>query len=64
MSGIQLLVLLVVVGLAVWAINNYIPAEGSVRKILNVVVVCVVILYILNAFGIVRFTSGLRLPGR
>jgi hypothetical protein len=56
----QLLITLVVVGVILWAINNYIPMQANIKKILNVVVVIFVVLFVLNAFGILGSTSRLR----
>ena len=61
MPLMQLIIFLVVVGVILWAINNYIPMQANVKKILNVVVVIVVILFVLNAFGVLRSTSSLRI---
>lgn len=51
-SLISLIFLLVLVGVALWAINSFIPMDAKIKKILNVVVVVVVVLYLLYAFGI------------
>ncbi|TVR61338.1 MAG: hypothetical protein EA426_03530 [Spirochaetaceae bacterium] len=61
MPLLQLIIILVVVGVVLWAINNYIPMQANIKKILNVVVVVVVILYILNAFGILGSSSTIRI---
>ena len=53
MSFINLIVVLVITGLALWLINKYIPMQATLKKILNVVVVVVIILYLLAAFGII-----------
>jgi hypothetical protein len=63
MPLIQLVVVLVVFGVLLWAINTYIPMDATIKKILNVVVVLVVILFILNAFGILGSMSGIRVGG-
>jgi small-conductance mechanosensitive channel len=60
MPLIQLVVVLVVFGVLLWAINTYIPMDATIKKILNVVVILVVILFILNAFGILGSMSGIR----
>lgn len=60
MPLIQLIVALVVVGVALWLINNYIPMDGAIKKILNVVVIIVVVLWLLSAFGILGSMSGMR----
>ena len=50
---IQLLVLLIVVGVVLYLINNYVPMAAPIKTIINVVVVLVVCLYLLSAFGLV-----------
>jgi len=40
-------------------VNNYIPMAGSIKKILNIVVVVAVVLW-LSAFGILGSLSKLR----
>ncbi|MDQ5909998.1 MAG: hypothetical protein QG599_2093 [Pseudomonadota bacterium] len=60
MPLIQLIVALVVVGVALWLINNFIPMDGNIKKILNVVVIIVVVLWLLSAFGILGSIQGMR----
>nr|MBS0020272.1 hypothetical protein [Gammaproteobacteria bacterium] len=60
MSLIQLVVVLVVLGVLLWAINAYIPMDATIKKIVNVVIILVAVLYILSAFGILGSMSGLR----
>ena len=52
MSLVTLIVVLVIVGVALWAINAYIPMDAKIKTILNVVVVIAVILWLLRAFGL------------
>ncbi len=54
MSLISLVIVLVVVGVVLWLINNYIPMQSTIKKILNAVVVIVVILWLLSAFGLIE----------
>lgn len=61
MSLIQLVITLAVVGLILWAINNYIPMQSGIKKILNVVVVVFVILFVLNALGVLGSSTSLRI---
>ena len=49
---IIVLIVLIVVGLLLWLVNNYIPMDGKIKQILNIVVVIAVILYLLRAFGL------------
>jgi hypothetical protein len=45
-------VALIVVGVALWLINTYVPMAGSIRAILNFVVVIATIVQVLQAFGL------------
>ncbi|MBW8911901.1 MAG: hypothetical protein JF564_08465 [Sphingomonas sp.] len=49
---IHVIIVLIIVGVVLWLINNYIPMDGKIKSILNVVVVIVVILWLLQAFGL------------
>jgi cation transporter-like permease len=57
---IQLVMVLIVVGVLLWLVNNYIPMQGSIKRILNAVVVIVVVLWLLNVFGLFSSISSLR----
>lgn len=48
---ISLLITLIVVGVILYLINNYLPMDGKIKSILNVVVVIAVILWLLRSFG-------------
>jgi uncharacterized Tic20 family protein len=61
MPLIQVVVVLVVVGVGLWIINRFIPMAGSIKTILNLVVVIVVVLWLLNIFGIISHFPGINL---
>ena len=61
MPLINIIVTLVVVGVLLWAINNYVPMAAPVKKILNVVVIVVVCLWLLQVFGIIGRIGGVRI---
>ena len=61
MALIQLVIILAVFSALQWAIDTYIPIDGAIKKILNVVISLVAILYVLSAFGVLGFLSGLRM---
>jgi predicted membrane protein len=62
MPLVSLILTLVVVGVVLWLINNFIPMAGSIKTILNVVVVVVVCVWVLNAFGLWAPISSYRVP--
>jgi hypothetical protein len=59
MSLINVVIALVVVGVILWLINNYIPMDGKIKNILNIVVVIAVILWLLRAFGLLTSLGGM-----
>jgi type IV secretory pathway TrbL component len=61
MPLIQLVIILVVVGVILWAINSYIPMQATMKKILNVVVVVAVVLWLLSVFGIIGSLQGIHI---
>jgi hypothetical protein len=62
MSLISLAVTLIVIGVLLWLVNTYIPMDGKIKKILNVVVVVCVVVWLLFAFGILNNTGDIRVP--
>jgi len=60
MPLIHIVITLVVVGVALWAINAYIPMAPTVKKILNIVVVVVLCLWLLQIFGVIGSLSSIR----
>jgi hypothetical protein len=62
MSLISLAVTLIVIGVLLWLVNTYIPMDGKIKKILNVVVVICVVVWLLYTFGILDRSSEIRVP--
>ena len=60
MPLIHVVVVLVVVGVILWLINSYIPMAGSIKTILNAVVIIVVVLWLLSVFGLIGELSTIR----
>jgi hypothetical protein len=60
MPLINIIVILVIAGVGLWAINTYIPMAKPVKTILNVVVVAVLVLWLLQVFGIIGSIRGIR----
>jgi hypothetical protein len=51
MPLVYIVLVLIVVGVGLWLINTYIPMAGSIKTILNVVVVVAVAIWVLQAVG-------------
>ena len=52
MPLVNLVVVLIIVGIALYLINRYIPMASSIKTILNVVVVVGVCVWVLQAVGL------------
>lgn len=53
MPLVNLVITLVVVGVLLWLVNNYIPMDSKIKSILNVVVVVAVVIWLLSVFGVI-----------
>lgn len=62
MSLISLLITLIVVGVLLWLVNSFIPMDGKIKRILNIIVVIAVVLWLLSAFGILGQAGNVRVP--
>ena len=62
MSLISLAVTLIVIGVLLWLVNTYIPMDGKIKNILNVVVVICVVVWLSFAFGILNHSGDIRVP--
>jgi hypothetical protein len=52
MNLIQLLVIVVVIGVVLYLINNFVPMQPPWKTILNVVVVLIFVIWLLSAVGL------------
>jgi hypothetical protein len=62
MPLLNVVLTLVVVGVILWLINTYIPMQGTIKRILNIVVIIVVILWLLYGFGVINGSGDVHMP--
>jgi hypothetical protein len=62
MPLLNVVLTLVVVGVVLWLINTYIPMQATIKKILNIVVVIVVVLWLLYGFGVINGGGDISMP--
>jgi UDP-N-acetylmuramyl pentapeptide phosphotransferase/UDP-N-acetylglucosamine-1-phosphate transferase len=60
MSLVSLVIALIVVGVLLWLVNNYIPMDSKIKRILNIVVVVAVVVWLLNLLGLMDSIRGIR----
>ena len=56
----NVVVILIVVGVLLWLVNTYIPMDGKIKQILNAVVVIAVVIWLLQAFGLLGSLNSIR----
>jgi len=56
---IQVIIVLVIVGVALYLINTYVPMAKPINIVLNVIVVLILVVWLLRAFGVVSFSGPL-----
>ncbi len=61
---IQVVVILIVLGVLLWAVNTYIPMDARIKQIINAVVIIGIVIWLLlmlmSAVGLVNFPGTPR----
>jgi hypothetical protein len=57
----NIVIALIVVGVLLWLVNTYIPMDGKIKGILNAIVVIVVVVWLLQAFGLLGAINGIKI---
>jgi hypothetical protein len=60
MPLIHIVLVLIVVGVLLWLVNRYIPMDAKIKSLLNIVVMIVMVIWLLQAFGILGPISNVR----
>lgn len=47
MSLFSLIIFLVIIGVILWLINNYVPMDAKIKQLLNYAVVIIIVLWLL-----------------
>ena len=61
MSLISLLLTLVVVGVLLWLLNNYVPMDWKIKSIINALDVIVVVVWLMQSFGVLGSLHNIRI---
>jgi hypothetical protein len=61
MSLLTILLVIVIVGVVLYLVNNYIPMDQKIKQLLNWVVVIVLIIWILKAFKVFSYLEKITL---
>jgi hypothetical protein len=61
MPLLTILLVIIVAGVILWLINNYIPMDSKIKNIFNVVVVVVLIVWLLKIFGLFSYLKDIHI---
>ncbi len=61
MSLLSVILILVIVGVLLYLVNNYIPMDANIKKITNIVAVVFVVIWLLKISGALAFLSGVNI---
>jgi hypothetical protein len=61
MPLLTVFLVLIMAGVLLWLVNTFIPMDGNIKKILNIVVVVVVIVWLLKVFEIFNYLKDIRI---
>jgi hypothetical protein len=59
---VSIVITLIVIGVVLWLINTYIPMDGKIKQIMNIVIVICVIVWLLRVFGILGHSGSIDVP--
>jgi len=60
MPIITVVLTLLVVGVLLWLINTYIPMQSTIKGLLNAVIVILLIIWLLNVFGLMHYVTDFK----
>lgn len=60
MSLLYIVIVLILVGIALWLINKYVPMDAKIKNILNIVVVIVVVIWLLRMIGAFTYLESIK----
>jgi len=61
MPLLTIVLVLIVTGVLLWVVNNYIPMQRTIKNILNAIIVIVVVVWLLNVFGVLGSLQHVRI---
>lgn len=53
MSILTVILVIIAVGVLLWLINRFIPMQGTIKSILNAVVIILLVVWLLDVFGLI-----------
>lgn len=61
MPLVTILLVLIAVGVLLWLVNTYLPMDSKIKSILNAVVVIIVVIWLLQIFGLLDSLKSVKI---
>ncbi len=61
MPILTIVIVILVVGVILWLVNSYIPMQRTIKVILNAVVVIILVIWLLKAFGLLDNLQNIKI---
>ena len=61
MPILTILLVLIIVGVLLYLVNAYVPMDGKIKNLLNIVVVIFLVIWLLKAFGVLSMLGAARI---
>jgi hypothetical protein len=61
MPLLNILIAIIIVGFLLWIINTFIPMDRAIKKIFNLVVVIILIVWLLKVFGLFTYLMNIHI---
>ncbi len=61
MNLLSIVIILIIIGVLLWVVNTYVPMDAKIKKVLNIVVVIVVVIWLLRALGAFAYLSTIKI---
>lgn len=62
MPILNLFLILIIIGVVIWAITTYIPMDAGIKNLIRIVGIIIAVVICLNAFGVIGSLSHVRVP--
>lgn len=59
---LELILVIIVIGILLYCVNQFVPMDPKIKNILNIVVVVCLVFYVLGAFGLFRHLHSVPVP--
>lgn len=61
MNLLEILLILIAIGILIYLVNTYIPMDGRMKKIFNIVAIGGVVIWLLKSFGVISYLSNINI---